>query len=183
MATWHLLSLSEQRQLKRSRRQKSYDNNGHAVLAQSSNATTKSADVIPDDDIIIDGNSSLNPLFDSESGATERSKWMTRAAAFVAGVFHGVAGPGGVLGVMVALKLNDWFLSSLYLVLFFVSSIVTMGLYAILYGYCTQKLTICANNKRKCAFILKFVSAVFSLIVGVLWLSLTFSGTLDQWFE
>ena len=176
------LTLSEQQQLNRSRRRESY-RNGHAVLAQSSAATTADAAAIPDDDIIVDGNASLNPLFDGSPDASGRSKWMTRAAAFVAGVFHGVAGPGGVLGVMVALKLNDWFLSSLYLMLFFVSSIVTMGLYAILYGLCTQRLTVCANNKRKCAFILKFVSAVFSLIVGVLWLSLTFSGTLDQWFE
>jgi len=174
---------SEQHQLKQPRGRESYQN-GHAILARSSNVTTKdNADVIPDDDIIIDGNASVNPLFDGSSDPTGRSKWMTRAAAFIAGVFHGVAGPGGVLGVMVALKLNDWFLSSLYLGLFFISSILTMGLYAILYGYCTQKLTICANNKRKCAFILKFVSAVFSLIVGVLWLSLTFSGTLNDWFE
>lgn len=174
---------SEQHQLKRPRHRDSY-NNGHAILSQSSNATPKNdRDVIPDDDIIIDGNASVNPLFEDSSDPTGRSKWMTRAAAFIAGVFHGVAGPGGVLGVMVALKLNDWLLSSLYLMLFFVSSILTMGLYAILYGYCTQKLTICANNKRKCAFILKFVSAVFSLIVGVLWLSLTFSGSLNDWFE
>lgn len=176
------LTLSEQRQLYRSRRRESY-RNGHAVLAQSSTATTKDADAIPDDDIIVDGNASVNLLFDGQSDAEGRSKWMTRGAAFVAGVFHGVAGPGGVLGVMVALKLNDWFLSSLYLMLFFVASIVTMGLYAILYGLCTQRLTVCAENKRKCAFILKFVSAVFSLIVGVLWLSLTLSGTLDQWFQ
>lgn len=126
---------------------------------------------------------SVDPLFDDDSNSSTKSKWMTRIAAFVAGVFQGVAGPGGVLGVLVALKLNDWFLSSLYLALFFVASILTMGLYAVVYGFCTQRLTICTKNKRKCAFVLKFVSAVFSLIVGALWLSLSLTGTLDQLFH
>jgi len=172
----HSLCHSEQHRLKRSGRHEINPN--HAVIA-----VAQRADAIPDDDIIVDGNAQFNPLFDGPVQQTTKQKCMTRAAAFVAGVFHGVAGPGGVLGVMVALKLNDWFLSSLYLSLFFVSSIITMGLYAILYGFCTQRLTICANNKRKCAFILKFVSAIFSLIVGVLWISLTFAGTLDDIFE
>jgi len=175
----HSLCFSEQHGLKRSGRHRDAANLGHDAVM----AVAPRADAIPDDDIIIDGNAPLNPLFDGAAEATARSKCMTRSAAFVAGIFHGVAGPGGVLGVMVALKLNDWFLSSLYLLLFFVSSIVTMGLYAILYGLCTQRLTVCADNKRKCAFVLKFVSAVFSLIVGVLWISLTLAGTLDDVFE
>merc|ERR1712176_988374 len=137
-------------------------------------------DVIPDDDIIIDGNA---PLFDDDNDEDGRTRCITRLAAFIAGIFHGVAGPGGVLGVMVALKLNDWFLSSLYLILFFISSILTMGIYAIIYGYSTQRMAVCANNKEKCAFILKLVSAIFSLIVGVCWLMLTFTGSLDDLFE
>lgn len=147
------------------------------------NMNGKDDDIIPDDDIIIDGNASFNPLFDTAETNNDRNKCLTRLAAFIAGIFHGVAGPGGVLGVMVALKLNDWFLSSLYLLLFFISSIITMGIYAIIYGYCTQRMTVCANNKHKCAFILKIVSAIFSLIVGILWLSLTFTGTLEEWFD
>eukprot|EP01084_Bolivina_argentea_P154065 268596_1 len=142
-------------------------------------------DAIPDDDIIIDANASLNPLFDPSEDREEkrRTKCITRIAAFIAGIFAGIAGPGGVLGVMMALKLNDWFFSSLYLVLFFISSILTMGLYATMYGYCTQRMTVCANNKQKCAYILKMVSAIFSLAVGVLWIALTFNGTLQKWFS
>lgn len=170
---------SEVHQLKpQSSRSKSdsYQNGGVII------GSNKDDDIIPDDDMIIDGNASLNPLFDKED-SSGRTKCITRLAAFIAGIFHGIAGPGGVLGVMVALKLNDWFLSSLYLILFFISSIITMGIYAIVYGYCTQRMTVCANNKHKCAFILKIVSAIFSLIVGVLWLSLTFTGTLEEWFD
>eukprot|EP00484_Ammonia_sp_Unknown_P028553 CAMPEP_0197036054 /NCGR_PEP_ID=MMETSP1384-20130603/13668_1 /TAXON_ID=29189 /ORGANISM="Ammonia sp." /LENGTH=386 /DNA_ID=CAMNT_0042466183 /DNA_START=36 /DNA_END=1196 /DNA_ORIENTATION=- len=142
----------------------------------------KDDDMIPDDEDVVDlENQSLNPLFDSDD-ASGRNKCITRVAAFVAGIFHGIAGPGGVLGVMVALKLNDWFLSSLYLILFFLSSIVTMGIYAVVYGYCTQRMTVCANNKQKCAFILKVVSAIFSLFIGILWLSLTFTGQLEKLF-
>merc|ERR1712228_211395 len=112
-----------------------------------------------------------------------RSKWMTRLIAFIAGTFHGVAGPGGVLGVMIALKLNDWLLSSLYLLSFFVSSIVTMGVFAIIYGFCTSRIALCSNNQQKCAFILEILSAVFSFSVGVLWLALLFTGKLDEWFD
>eukprot|EP01083_Nonionella_stella_P284442 968347_1 len=138
----------------------------HQLKSYQNGINNDKNDIIPDDDIIIDGNASLNPLFDPKEDS-QRSKCITRIAAFVAGIFHGIAGPGGVLGVMVALKLNDWFLSSLYLILFFMSSIITMGIYAIIYGYTTQRMTVCANNKQKCAFILKFVSAIFSLIIGV----------------
>ena len=157
-------------------------NKRKSISGSYQNGNKNADDIIPDDDIIIDGNANFNPLFDREENSS-RTKCITRLAAFIAGIFHGVAGPGGVLGVMVALKLNDWLLSSLYLILFFISSIITMGIYAICYGYCTQRITICANNKQKCAFLLKIVSAIFSLIVGVLWISLTFTGTLDQWFD
>ena len=173
---------SEQHQLKSKKKSISISDsyqNGRIIINNKD-------DVIPDDDIIIDGNANTtnNALFYDENEANDqRTKCMTRLVAFIAGIFHGVAGPGGVLGVMVALKLNDWFLSSLYLILFFLSSIITMGIYAITYGYCTQRMTICANNKQKCAFILKIVSATFSLIVGVLWLSLTFTGTLEDLFD
>ena len=114
---------------------------------------------------------------------TRRSKCMTRVMAFVAGVFHGIAGPGGVLGVMVALKLDSWIWSSLYMFIFFISSICTMGVYAVVYGFATTRMTMCADNKQVCAFYLKFVSALFSIVVGVLWLTLTFTGTLDKIFD
>ena len=122
----------------------------------------------------------INEIYQKES---TKQKCLTKIMAFIAGIFHGIAGPGGVLGVMIALKLNDWFLSSLYLGLFFLSSIVTMGIYATLYGYFTTKLTLCSKNKHKCGFILQIISSLFSFIVGILWLSLTFTNTLDKIFD
>ena len=122
-------------------------------------------------------------LTDASNDQSTRSKWMTRLIAFIAGTFHGVAGPGGVLGVMIALKLNDWLLSSLYLLSFFVSSIITMGIFAIIYGFCTNRMALCSKNQKKCAFILEILSAVFSFSVGVLWLALLFTGKLDEWFD
>ena len=63
--------------------------------------------VIVDDDVEMD-----ESLGYSED--TRRNKCMTRIMAFVAGVFHGIAGRGGVLGVMVALKLDHGILQQLY---------------------------------------------------------------------
>ena len=65
----------------------------------------------------LNGNSNNNALY-------------TKMVAFGAGVLHGIAGPGGVLGVMIALKLNNWLGSSLYLLFFFIASIFTMAIYA-----------------------------------------------------
>ena len=103
--------------------------------------------------------------------------------AFGAGVLHGIAGPGGVLGVMVALKLNDWFKSCFYLLLFFIASIVTMALYAFIYSSITNKLTQISNNEEKCNFMLKVFSASLSIIVGILWLILIFTDTMEQVFD
>ena len=159
------------------------NNTGDAIIGENRIGTTINNAitnlVISDDD----ANDIENDIELGYNIETRQSKCLTRIAAFIAGVFHGIAGPGGVLGVMVALKLNSWFYSSLYMLIFFISSIFTMGCYAIVYGYSTSRITLFSNNKQVCAYYLKIVSALFSIIVGVLWLSLTFTGTLDKIFD
>lgn len=62
-----------------------------------------------------------------------------RLTAFAIGIVHGVAGPGGVLGVLPAVALHDWGLSMLYLGCFFFTSIMAMGAFAAAYGELTGR--------------------------------------------
>ena len=82
-----------------------------------------------------------------------------------------------VFGVMVAIKLNNWLLSGVYLALFFLSTIFMMGFYAVFYGYITRYLVEkCSNSKSTCEFGVRLFSASLSIFIGVLWLSLIIAG-------
>ncbi|KAL7558997.1 hypothetical protein ACA910_010876 [Epithemia clementina (nom. ined.)] len=64
----------------------------------------------------------------------------TRFLACGAGIVHGLAGPGGLLGVIPAVQLHSIKWTTLYLTTFCVISTVTMGLFAALYGSCSRCL-------------------------------------------
>eukprot|EP01062_Namystynia_karyoxenos_P068649 TRINITY_DN6353_c3_g1_i1.p1 TRINITY_DN6353_c3_g1~~TRINITY_DN6353_c3_g1_i1.p1 ORF type:complete len:334 (+),score=84.11 TRINITY_DN6353_c3_g1_i1:89-1090(+) len=78
------------------------------------------------------------------------------------GLVHGLAGPGGVLGVLPAVALRAWLPSTLYLGSFFVSSILTMGVFAASYGRLTE---LCGGEVMQ--FRLSVLSALLSFAVGV----------------
>ena len=73
----------------------------------------------------------------------------------------------GVLGVMPAVALNDNGKAAIYLAAFCGTSIFVMGLFASLYGHCTSR---CGDGNSTVTFVLTAVSALFSLVVGSLWL-------------
>ncbi|RHY87634.1 hypothetical protein DYB35_008914 [Aphanomyces astaci] len=63
-----------------------------------------------------------------------------KATALIVGIIHGIAGPGGILGVMPAVRYHNWLRSMVYLGTFCLTSIIIMGLFAALYGELTSRL-------------------------------------------
>lgn len=106
------------------------------------------------------------------------SKITTGTMALVAGIIHGLAGPGGVLGVIPAVQMHDARLAAVYLGCFCVSSTLTMGVFAVLYGTSTVKLGRSLNSE----FLVELISASFSILVGILWIVLLSIGKLDDIF-
>lgn len=101
-----------------------------------------------------------------------------RTMATVAGIVHGLAGPGGVLGVIPAVQLHSARLATIYLGSFCASSTLTMGIFAMSYGACSS--TLGHNIYRE--FFIESISASLSILVGILWLVLLSIGKLDDIF-
>lgn len=99
------------------------------------------------------------------------------ALAVVTGLVHGVAGPGGVLGIIPAVQLRDPYLASIYLGTFCVSSCLVMGGFAAFYGSFSKWL---AGEGR--VFLVEVGSASLSLLVGLLWIVLLSVGKLEDLF-
>lgn len=102
----------------------------------------------------------------------------TRTMAFCAGIIHGLAGPGGVLGVIPAVQLHNWRLATVYLGSFCACSTLTMGIFAATYGTCSTRLG--QGTQRE--FQIEIVSASLSILVGITWLTLLSIGKLDDVF-
>ncbi|POM74319.1 Hypothetical protein PHPALM_8738 [Phytophthora palmivora] len=104
---------------------------------------------------------------------------MQKVAALCIGIVHGIAGPGGILGVLPAVVLNNWGKSTAYLGSFCVASIVIMGVFAALYGEVTRRL---GGNTPVMDFRVGMCSSAFSFIIGCLWIILQSLGVLNDIF-
>lgn len=100
--------------------------------------------------------------------------------SFVIGVIHGVAGPGGILGVLPAVEMTNISSSVIYLGSFIFASTLSMGLFAALYGEVTKRLSATADFME---YLLRLFSCTISIVVGCLWIVLSAMGQLDKYFH
>jgi hypothetical protein len=96
------------------------------------------------------------------------------------GTVHGLAGPGGVLGVIPAVQLRDWKLALLYLGTFCAVSTLTMGTFATVFGTLSSKLV--DKSAARLQFCMEFFPPCLSIVVGILWLVLSPMGKLEEIF-
>ena len=116
-------------------------------------------------------------LFDSVS---MKDPWTQQLVAFTIGIVHGVAGPGGVLGVLPAVEMTNPSASLIYLSAFVFTSTICMGIFAAAYGEATKRLS---TTTEKMEFILSCFSSCVSVLVGIIWLSLSLAGKLQDFFD
>ncbi|KAG6599584.1 uncharacterized protein IUM83_19789 [Phytophthora cinnamomi] len=108
-----------------------------------------------------------------------KDKMTQKLTAFGYGVIHGLAGTGGVLGVLPAVILNNWGRSAVYLLSFCTASILIMGMFAAVYGEVTGRLSRVLDSLQ---YRVGVFSSCVSLVVGVLWVILVSTGKLDAVF-
>ena len=95
------------------------------------------------------------------------------------GIIHGLAGPGGVLGVLPALALRDAAKSGAYLSAFCMASTLIMGVFGACWGEVTGRI----GSTARATCMLLVMSSFFSLAVGVVWITLIATGTFSSVFE
>jgi len=116
----------------------------------------------------------LVPFIDMHDPSTQR------IISFSIGLLHGVAGPGGILGVLPAVEMQNWQSSCLYLGTFIITSTLSMGTFAALYGEATRRIGATAESVE---LGLSIFSASMSIIVGTIWLVLSLLGKLETLFH
>jgi hypothetical protein len=116
----------------------------------------------------------LVPYVDMHDSTTQK------VVSFLIGVLHGVAGPGAILGVLPAVEMQSWRASFCYLSSFIVSSTLSMGAFAALYGELTKRLGSTAESVE---LALRVFSSSLSIVVGFVWLVLSLLGKLDGYFH
>lgn len=102
-----------------------------------------------------------------------------RILAFIIGIVHGIAGPGAILGVLPAVEMQSYKSSFIYLSSFIVTSTLCMGVFAALYGEVSKRLSATAETAE---LIVGLFSALLSVCVGALWITLSATGSMHLFF-
>ena len=115
------------------------------------------------------------------SSAEDGSCCSPGVLAVVAGLLHGAAGSGSVLGIIPAVQLRDPTLSMAYLSVFCITSILVMGAFTALYSSVCFRLAG-GNKDNNRVFQVELGSALLSIAVGIIWLVLLASGQMGQFW-
>jgi hypothetical protein len=114
------------------------------------------------------------PLINLQDNTTQK------IVAFLIGIIHGIAGPGGMLGVVPAVEMKSIHSSILYLTSFTISSTLSMGIFAAVFGEVTRRAGSISGFVE---LLLNIFSSVLSIVVGATWIFLSANGTLEEIFE
>ena len=93
-------------------------------------------------------------------------------SSFLIGIFHGLAGVSHLLAILPTLALPSNYEASSYLLGFGIGTIVAMVGFSMIIGYVAFKSS--ENNKTFTFNILKTISGVLAIAVGVFWIIQTF---------
>ena len=114
-----------------------------------------------------------DPLKRDTAAKPEKVSLRQALASLCAGIVGGIAGPGGVLAIVPASYYSTKIEAIAYILLFIVSSTAAMGAIAYGYGRFTSKWVTNSLNKQQQETKLKLISAIISVLVGVVWIFLT----------
>ena len=129
-----------------------------------------------DETSIEDGLGAANSLMPCDL----KDPMIQKIIAFVIGTVHGIGGPGGVLGVLPVVELNDWSAAGLYILSFVLSSTLCMGAFAACYGEATRRLGATADAVE---YYINVFSCALSVAVGLIWFVMSINGNLDRLFH
>ena len=142
-------------------------------IADYGDRSSNSADALDSMSVVDPMGIDEDDTIDSHAGSSKN------CLSLCVGIFHGVAGPGGVLGVVPAVKLHNIWHSVAYLGTFCLSSIVTMGCFAAVYGSLSATWS---KENETLAYRMEIFSAFLAILVGCTWLILLYLGILDEVF-
>jgi hypothetical protein len=111
---------------------------------------------------------------DHSKDGRKPSSFLTGSLAVLAGVVHGAAGPGAVLGVLPAMALRDEPLVIGYFCGFIVATVLAMGLFAAGWGAGTRALGERGGERVKRG--LAMCSSVLCVVVGIAWAAFSVTG-------
>jgi hypothetical protein len=116
----------------------------------------------------------MNASSDHSKDGRKPSSFLTGSLAVLAGVVHGAAGPGAVLGVLPAMALRDEPLVIGYFCGFIVATVLAMGLFAAGWGAGTRALGERGGERVKRG--LAMCSSVLCVVVGIAWAAFSVTG-------
>lgn len=111
----------------------------------------------------------------ADGGSQQDEGIMRKAGAYGIGFLQGVACPAGLVGV-VFLKHYDLPQMIGFTAVFFVTATLAMGCLAAAYGTMTQKLFVSSARLARAVY---YCSCGLSIVLGTLWIVLTYTGQLD----
>jgi ABC-type nickel/cobalt efflux system permease component RcnA len=110
----------------------------------------------------------------------ENKQKNTTCYSILIGVVHGISGTGAVLGILPAVTLRDGTKTTVYLVSFFSSSILSMGAYAIAWNRIHYYVKD-ASKIRLYNFYSQLAMSSVTFCVGILWIAVSFTVGLDYY--